>query len=907
MSDDDNEYFMRRVGGSEIPPSPAPTKRTILERLGSFRIPITPRQNQESQLERPPSMWRPNSPRAAEIERRPSFVRSVVAGMRHMEDVQLHRRSDLLSQALQRKHGSKDFEVEDVYNKKAAISSADYTSPPTWRARIKQRLTHPAVVQVPFFVLLGFGGATLAVLHEALGDLPFLGQLRQVATSKLADVGAHFVFQFIVYIIVCVFFAAQAAACTKYISAAAAGSGVPEMKMCISGVIIKDVLSMRTLVSKLLGLLAAQAAGLSVGKEGPFVHIAGALAHQLLRLPYFRILRHNPSYFLELLSVAATAGFVANFGAPIAGVLFTLEVTATTYRVSSLWKNVVVATMVLLFVRIYRFLKLVNVADIAIFSTRFPDVPFGRSGAASFFGELAAYVSIGVVCGCLGALAVAVTAALVNLRMRKLPHSHFKIVIVATFLIAITSYPFVFLRPGQKEQINSFLAPEDLPAAKWGSGVQMLVQLAVYVVREFFASITSFVLPIPVGVFTPAFTIGAGLGRLVGETIKYQAGSSQIVPGAYAVVGAAAMTSGMTRTLSTAVMVFELTGQLAQALPILIAVCVSIQVGNFFNYSIFDTILRLRKLPYMELDDGNSGKRLYAADVMRTDLATVPVQASFVNIAQVLLTRYAQYPLVQPELSDTPQNSRRSLLGSTTSNSPPILLGTVLKKDLVAALQDQRDNQQFAMDEPDVINFFMKLETDNSPEALDSSTTEAKETVVPLLSAPHSVEMQSPVEASTRPLHSRGNRRASSTSTTATPRADPVLGPMVFDDEDEEEEPGTPPALDPQAGEPYFVVQAPTLTQSPPPALGHTKPDSARLRPSSCLPPRLSPARAREQRVAIPFNAAPLQISPFTPLAQVQDLMSMVATDHLLVTLKGRLLGVVTKRDLIAVHQLWAE
>jgi len=72
-----------------------------------------------------------------------------------------------------------------------------------------------------------------------------------------------------------------------------------------------------------------------------------------------------------------------------------------------------------------------------------------------------------------------------------------------------------------------------------------------------------------------------------------------IVPGGYAVVGAAAVASGVTRTFSTAVIVFELTGQLNHMLPVLVSVLLATAVGNLFNESAFDTLLSLKKLPYL--------------------------------------------------------------------------------------------------------------------------------------------------------------------------------------------------------------------------------------------------------------------------------------------------------------------
>ena len=48
-----------------------------------------------------------------------------------------------------------------------------------------------------------------------------------------------------------------------------------------------------------------------------------------------------------------------------------------------------------------------------------------------------------------------------------------------------------------------------------------------------------------------------------------------ICPGGYATVGAAAFTGAVTHTLSISVIVFEMTGQITHAIPILIAVLVA--------------------------------------------------------------------------------------------------------------------------------------------------------------------------------------------------------------------------------------------------------------------------------------------------------------------------------------------
>ena len=166
------------------------------------------------------------------------------------------------------------------------------------------------------------------------------------------------------------------AACVQFIGPNAAGSGIPQMKCVLAGVQIHDYLSVRTLVAKASSLVFALSGGLSIGKEGPYVHMASCIAHQLCQLPIFRRLAQNEhlraqvctapsvaspaasqsvplpqacmhvltrrfdlaSHARQVLSAACAAGVSATFGAPVGGVLFSIEVTSTFYSISHLWK-----------------------------------------------------------------------------------------------------------------------------------------------------------------------------------------------------------------------------------------------------------------------------------------------------------------------------------------------------------------------------------------------------------------------------------------------------------------------------------------------------------------------------------------------------------------------------------------
>lgn len=68
-------------------------------------------------------------------------------------------------------------------------------------------------------------------------------------------------------------------------------TGIPEIKTLLGGYVIVDFLSGWTLLTKAVGLPLAVASGLSLGKEGPMVHVACCIGNMMLRP--FAVLRGN--------------------------------------------------------------------------------------------------------------------------------------------------------------------------------------------------------------------------------------------------------------------------------------------------------------------------------------------------------------------------------------------------------------------------------------------------------------------------------------------------------------------------------------------------------------------------------------------------------------------------------------
>ena len=113
----------------------------------------------------------------------------------------------------------------------------------------------------------------------------------------------------------------------------------------MAGVQLPGMLSKETFISKVLGMICMLSSGMSLGKEGPFVHISGCLS---MILPY-RELEINKTLKHQFMTAAVAVGVTCTFGAPIGGVLFAVEVSSSTFTVSNLWKSFFTSTVTVLF------------------------------------------------------------------------------------------------------------------------------------------------------------------------------------------------------------------------------------------------------------------------------------------------------------------------------------------------------------------------------------------------------------------------------------------------------------------------------------------------------------------------------------------------------------------------------
>ncbi|KAL9866171.1 chloride channel protein 1 [Geothlypis trichas] len=499
-----------------------------------------------------------------------------------------------------------------------------------------------------------------------------------------------------------------AASFCHFVSPQAVGSGIPELKTIMRGVVLKEYLTLKAFVAKVVALTAGLGSGMPVGKEGPFVHIASICAVVLSKFmsifcgvyEHARLWLHslfqNVHRQLDLLVPACAVGVGCCFKAPLGGVLFSIEVTSTYFAVRNYWRGFFAATFSAFMFRVLAVWNKDAVTITALFRTNFRmDFPFDLQ-------ELPAFAIIGICSGFLGAFFVYLNRQVVlGIRRHKALSqflTKYRLIYpaVITFCIASVTFPHGF---------GQFMAGELMPreaistlfdnytwikhsgdtqilgkSAAWiHPKVSVFVTILLFFLVKFCMAVIATTMPIPCGGFMPVFVLGAAFGRLIGEImaslfpngILFDDILYQILPGGYAVIGAAALTGAVSHTVSTAVICFELTGQISHILPMMVAVILANMVAQSLQPSLYDSIIQVKKLPYLpDLGWNHISKyNIFVEDIMVQDVKFVSSNCKYRDLQEVLQsTTVKSLPLV-----DSPESM--------------ILLGSVERSELQALLQ----------------------------------------------------------------------------------------------------------------------------------------------------------------------------------------------------------------------------
>ncbi|XP_020925608.1 chloride channel protein 2 isoform X3 [Sus scrofa] len=666
---------------------------------------------------------------------------------------------------------------------------------------------------------------------------------------------------------------------TQILAPQAVGSGIPEMKTILRGVVLKEYLTLKTFVAKVIGLTCALGSGMPLGKEGPFVHIASMCAALLSKfLSLFGGIYENESRNTEMLAAACAVGVGCCFAAPIGGVLFSIEVTSTFFAVRNYWRGFFAATFSAFIFRVLAVWNRDEETITALFKTRFRlDFPFDLQ-------ELPAFAVIGIASGFGGALFVYLNRKIVQVMRKQKTINRFLMKkrllfpALVTLLISTLTFPpgfgqFMAGQLSQKETLVTLfdnrtwvrqglmeeVEPPGTSQAWSPPRANVFLTLVIFILMKFWMSALATTIPVPCGAFMPVFVIGAAFGRLVGESmaawfpdgIHTDSSTYRIVPGGYAVVGAAALAGAVTHTVSTAVIVFELTGQIAHILPVMIAVILANAVAQSLQPSLYDSIIRIKKLPYLpELGWGRHQQyRVRVEDIMVRDVPHVALSCTFRDLRLAL------------------HRTKGRMLALVESPESMILLGSIERSQVVALLGAQLS--------PARRRQYMQ----ERRAAQTSSPSDQESPPGPETSVRFQVNTEDPGFPAARgethkPLKPALKRGSSSTTNLKE----------------------SPTGNVEQAG----IALRSLFCGSPPP--------EAASESDSDLEGEMTPEEIlewEEQQLDEPVNfsdckidPAPFQLVERTSLHKTHTIFSLLGVDHAYVTSIGRLIGIVTLKEL---------
>eukprot|EP00262_Sarcandra_glabra_P001049 TRINITY_DN11056_c0_g1_i2.p1 TRINITY_DN11056_c0_g1~~TRINITY_DN11056_c0_g1_i2.p1 ORF type:complete len:608 (-),score=100.59 TRINITY_DN11056_c0_g1_i2:73-1896(-) len=422
----------------------------------------------------------------------------------------------------------------------------------------------------------------------------------------------------------------------------AAGPGIPEIKAYLNGVDTPNMFGATTLIVKIIGSIAAVSAGLDLGKEGPLVHIGTCIAYLLgqggpdnYRLKW-RWLRYfnNDRDRRDLITCGASSGVCAAFKAPVGGVLFSLEEVASWWRSALLWRTFFSTAVVVVVLR--GFMEFCASGNCGLFGQGGLIMYDVSSVTVSYrVVDLIPVVVIGIIGGVLGSLYNHILHKVLrvyNLINEKGRIHKLLLSLSVSLFTSICLYFLPFLAPcspcnpslddsacpttGRTGNFKQFNCPDgyynDLASLLHSTNDDAVrnifststptefnpISLFIFLTLYSILGIFTFGIAVPSGLFLPIILMGSAYGRLLGLAMGSY---TDIDQGLLAVLGAASLMAGSMRmTVSLCVIFLELTNNLL-LLPItMIVLLISKTVGDAFNPSIYEIILELKGLPFLE-------------------------------------------------------------------------------------------------------------------------------------------------------------------------------------------------------------------------------------------------------------------------------------------------------------------
>ena len=471
----------------------------------------------------------------------------------------------------------------------------------------------------------------------------------------------------------------------------AKGHGVPEVMQAL--VLRGGRIRPRVAVAKIMASALCIGSGGSAGREGPIVQVGatlGSTAGQWLKL--------SDEGIKNLVACGAAAGIAATFNAPLAGIVFAIEILSTGLQVAVFGNVVLAAVSASIVSRI--FLGARPALAVPAYALNSP-------------WEILFYTILGLLAALTGIYFI----RLLDLSERsfaRLSMPPFLKPALGALLLGLLAwgYPYlaVLLTVSPSEAGLGLPVQEYIPHV-YGAGfafIELVIQgkapfalLLLLVVLKPLATSLTLGSGNSGGVFAPSLFTGAMLGGAFGHFIAWLSPGFPVSIGAYALVGMAAVFAAAGRAPLTAMLiVFEMSNDYQMILPLMAACMTASGLAQILHRdSIYTIRLTRRGIHFDQGHDLDIMQGVRVEEVMNKRPVTVCSDDSLASLFALFQeTRYQGFPVVDGagRLSGmvSMQDIHRTLqeleeTGTGEVSLKDIKVGDVATKEVISAYTDE--------------------------------------------------------------------------------------------------------------------------------------------------------------------------------------------------------------------------
>lgn len=425
----------------------------------------------------------------------------------------------------------------------------------------------------------------------------------------------------------------------KYGAPEAKGHGVPEVMFAVLKK--KGRIKPRVGIVKALASAITIGSGGSAGREGPMIQIGAASGSGI-----GQFLGLSDEKLRILVGCGAAAGIAATFNAPIAGVVFALELILMEFRTKSfvpLVVSSVAATVIAhLFIGPEVAYPILDIAEIYVLRSPY---------------ELILYLLLGLLAG-LASLFFVKFFYKVEEGFERMPVMDYAkpmlggLALGVLGLLLFETFGGYFIFGTGYGTIMPALLSENISGDMMYTGIQLALFMLLLMFLKMLATALTLGSGGSGGVFAPSLWMGGMLGAAFGIFANLAFPGISAPFGAYALVGMAAFFAGASRaTLTAIIILFEMTSSYQIILPLMFACVVADAVSRILSKETIYTLKMTKKgVHYATEQESNVLETCEVRDVMARNVECVKGDMTLGQVSErILLTGYQGFPILDAE------------------------------------------------------------------------------------------------------------------------------------------------------------------------------------------------------------------------------------------------------------------